>query len=228
MVCRPLGSSIHGILQAITLEWAAMPFSWGSSLPRNWTLVSCITGRFFFNPLSHQGEQVTTLGGVKTPARKRRPGRSCWRVEGWVMLHPALPGFPQIACRRRGGGLGRAGGWYYRWQGLTFPISRWGTFFREICSQVPCIPVQFASCPGRFWAQIPEALAGAVGAEAAGRDGEMEGLLGRPRGAAGPRALLLLSCSRPACSARPIARGAGRRQRTHVSSVSCSLPRTRL
>lgn len=63
--------------------------------------------------------------------------------------------------------------------------------------------MQFASCPGRFWAQIPEAPAGAVGAEAAVSDGGMEGLLGRPGGAVGPRALLLLSCSRPACSARP-------------------------
>ena len=35
MDCRSLGSSVHGILQAITLEWVAMPFSWGSSLPRD-------------------------------------------------------------------------------------------------------------------------------------------------------------------------------------------------
>ena len=27
----PLGSSVHGILQAITLEWIAIPFSRGSS-----------------------------------------------------------------------------------------------------------------------------------------------------------------------------------------------------
>ena len=30
------------------LEWAAHPFSRGSSYPRNWTRVSCIAGRFFF------------------------------------------------------------------------------------------------------------------------------------------------------------------------------------
>ena len=41
------GSSVHGILQARILEWVAMPFSRGSSQPRNWTWVSCITGRFF-------------------------------------------------------------------------------------------------------------------------------------------------------------------------------------
>ena len=44
---NPPGSSIHGILQARLLEWVAMPFSRGSSQPRDWTLVSCIAGRFF-------------------------------------------------------------------------------------------------------------------------------------------------------------------------------------
>ena len=46
MGCSPPSSSVHGIFQAI-LEWAAIPFSWGSSQPRDWTWVSCIAGRFF-------------------------------------------------------------------------------------------------------------------------------------------------------------------------------------
>ena len=41
------GSSVHGILQARILEWVAMPFSRGSSRPRDQTQVSCISGRFF-------------------------------------------------------------------------------------------------------------------------------------------------------------------------------------
>ena len=41
------GSSVQGILQVRILEWVAVPFFRGSSLPRNWTLVSCIAGRFF-------------------------------------------------------------------------------------------------------------------------------------------------------------------------------------
>ena len=45
--CSPPGSSVRGILQARILEWVAIPFSKGSSQPRNWTLVSCIVGRFF-------------------------------------------------------------------------------------------------------------------------------------------------------------------------------------
>ena len=47
MDCSPPGSSVHGILQARILEWAANPFSRGSSRPRDWTCVSCIAGRFF-------------------------------------------------------------------------------------------------------------------------------------------------------------------------------------
>ena len=42
----PSGSSVLGILQARILKWVAMPFSRGSSRPRDWTCVSCIAGRF--------------------------------------------------------------------------------------------------------------------------------------------------------------------------------------
>ena len=47
MDCSPLGSSVHGILQARILEWVAIPFTRASSWPRDWTQVCCITGRFF-------------------------------------------------------------------------------------------------------------------------------------------------------------------------------------
>ena len=52
MDCSPSGSSVHGILQARTLEWVAMPSSRGSFWPRNWTHVSClswIAGGFFIH-----------------------------------------------------------------------------------------------------------------------------------------------------------------------------------
>ena len=35
MDCSPPGSSVHGILQARILEWVAIPFSSGSSQPRD-------------------------------------------------------------------------------------------------------------------------------------------------------------------------------------------------
>ena len=47
MDCSPPGSSIHGILQARTLEWVAISFSRGSSWPRDRTRVSRVVGRCF-------------------------------------------------------------------------------------------------------------------------------------------------------------------------------------
>ena len=38
---------VYGILQDRILEWVTMPFSRGSSQPRDWTLVSHIAGGFF-------------------------------------------------------------------------------------------------------------------------------------------------------------------------------------
>ena len=52
MDCSPPGSSVCGILQARILEWVAIPFSKGSSWPRDWTRVSCI-GRQILYCLSH-------------------------------------------------------------------------------------------------------------------------------------------------------------------------------
>ena len=46
MDCSPPGSSVHGLLQARILKWAAMPFS-RRSWPRDRTWVSCIAGKFF-------------------------------------------------------------------------------------------------------------------------------------------------------------------------------------
>ena len=39
--------SVHGILQARILKWVAIPFSRGSSQPRDRTQVSCMASRFF-------------------------------------------------------------------------------------------------------------------------------------------------------------------------------------
>ena len=45
--CSLPGSSVHGIFQAIVLEWVAISFSRGSSQPRDWTWVSRIVDRCF-------------------------------------------------------------------------------------------------------------------------------------------------------------------------------------
>ena len=51
-LCNPIDdsppdSSVDGILQARILEWVAIPFSRGSSQPRDRTQVSYTAGRFF-------------------------------------------------------------------------------------------------------------------------------------------------------------------------------------
>ena len=51
--CSLPGSSVHGILQARILEWAAIPFSRGSSRPRDQTLVSYLHCRQILDCQSH-------------------------------------------------------------------------------------------------------------------------------------------------------------------------------
>ena len=44
---HPMDYTVHGNLQARILEWVVIPFSRGSSQPRDWTQVSWIAGGFF-------------------------------------------------------------------------------------------------------------------------------------------------------------------------------------
>ena len=44
-LCDLMDYTVHGILQARILEWVVIPFSRGSSQPRDQTQVSCIAGR---------------------------------------------------------------------------------------------------------------------------------------------------------------------------------------
>ena len=56
MDCIPPGSSVHGIFQARILEWVAIPFSRGSSWPRDRTWVSWIAGDSL--PSEPPGKQI--------------------------------------------------------------------------------------------------------------------------------------------------------------------------
>ena len=55
----PLGSSVHRSFQARILEWVAIPFSRGSSWPRDQTRVSCIAGRFFTTWATGEAKSTT-------------------------------------------------------------------------------------------------------------------------------------------------------------------------
>ena len=90
MDCSPPGSSVRGILQARILEWIAMPYSKGSSQPRDRTQV--------FSPLradlSHQGsprilEWVGFPSSGNLPDLGLEPGSSALQLD---CLPVELPG----------------------------------------------------------------------------------------------------------------------------------------
>ena len=56
-LCDPIDYTVHGILPARILEWAAVPFSTGSSQPRDRTQVSCIAGRFFTSWATREAQE---------------------------------------------------------------------------------------------------------------------------------------------------------------------------
>ena len=69
MDCSPLGSSVHGILQARILEWVAMPSCRGSSWSRAHTRVSEVTciGRWVLYH-QHHLEAPSTLAAAAAAA----------------------------------------------------------------------------------------------------------------------------------------------------------------
>ena len=83
--CSPSGSSIHAISQARILEWVAIYFSRGSSLPRDQTSISCVSCISCIDrqvltsrPLRQESEEVKSLSPVDSynPIDCGRPGSS--------------------------------------------------------------------------------------------------------------------------------------------------------
>ena len=66
--------TVHGILQARILEWAAFPFSRGSSPPRDLTQVSHIAGRFFTSWATRQAQQYWSRQPIPSPGDLPNPG----------------------------------------------------------------------------------------------------------------------------------------------------------
>ena len=58
------GSSVHDILQARILEWVAIPFSRGSSWPRDWTCISCTDRRILYCWATREGLFLLILAEV--------------------------------------------------------------------------------------------------------------------------------------------------------------------
>ena len=78
MDCSPLGSSVHGILQARILQWVAISLSRGSSRPRDRTHVSCIAGRFFTTEPPGKPRAGSTLVLVDSKKEVSDSGRDTW------------------------------------------------------------------------------------------------------------------------------------------------------
>ena len=66
ILCDPMDYTVCGILQARLLEWVAFPFSRGSSQPKDWTLVSRITHRFFTSWATKEAGDLGLIPGQGT------------------------------------------------------------------------------------------------------------------------------------------------------------------
>ena len=71
-LCNPMDYTVYGILQARILKWVAIPFSRGSSQPRDRTQVSHIAGRFFTSWATREAQEYW---------KERRKVRSHSRVQ---------------------------------------------------------------------------------------------------------------------------------------------------
>ena len=79
-LCDPMVYTVHGILQARKQEWVAVPFSRGTSQPRDWTQVSRIACRLSAEP---QGKPKNTgVGSLSLLQQIFLTQKS-----NWVLLH---------------------------------------------------------------------------------------------------------------------------------------------
>ena len=69
----PPGSSAHGIFPARILQWVAIPFSQGSSQPRDETMSSALAGRFFYHWATWEAPQSTQWAPNKCTHRNWEP-----------------------------------------------------------------------------------------------------------------------------------------------------------
>ena len=102
MDCSLPGSSVHGILQARTLEWVAIPFSRGSSRPRDQTQVTRIVGRFFTiwatrkSLFTFKLKQTNNTVQYSNLTKGRRPRASLPRFKSSV-CHGTLGKLPDLS-----------------------------------------------------------------------------------------------------------------------------------
>ena len=78
MDCSLPGFSVHGIFQARSLEWVAMPSSRGSSWSRDWTHVSCIVRCILYHWTVLPGKPPMQEAWVQTLIRELISLNAAW------------------------------------------------------------------------------------------------------------------------------------------------------
>ena len=99
MECSPPGFSVHGISQARTPEWVAIPFSKGSSWPRDQIQVSCIASRFFAiwvtRGFLREKKMVTMKFWEEVCGWTSKSGQKTWKcgypIKHLVYAHQSMP-----------------------------------------------------------------------------------------------------------------------------------------
>ena len=87
---------VHGILQARILAWIAIPFSRGSSQPRDQTQVSHKTGRLF-TIWNHQGSPLQKTRRLMEVAERDAWG---WQREGCIDWHQSFRNRKSGNCQK--------------------------------------------------------------------------------------------------------------------------------
>ena len=86
MGCSPPGSSVYGIFQERILEWVTISFSRGSSWPRDWTRVPCVswTCRQVHYQLSHDGSPEANQQIANHQKRQEQTDGYIWWLIEWL------------------------------------------------------------------------------------------------------------------------------------------------
>ena len=116
-LCDPVAYTVHGILQARILEWVAIPFSGGSSQPRNQTQVSHIADGFFTSWATREA-----LKRLEVPWLKRLSTSACTNIRKWKyqsLSHVQLFATPWTVARQPPLSMGFSRQEY--WSGYPFP-----------------------------------------------------------------------------------------------------------
>ena len=101
MHCRLPGSSVLRISQARLLEWVAISFSRGSSLPRDGTHFSCVVRQILYHWVTGRALEASTRSIIMKYSSFlwrifMRDPQQCWNHAPILILCPWLPSPPSL------------------------------------------------------------------------------------------------------------------------------------